>query len=874
LFKRRSGITHDDVCALASLHVPAVVGEEVHVLQIPDGQTASGGNFWARGVCVSSVGEGASTTFSVQPLVITGRGRRACSPEKDVPAARIRDARSIICTLHDTRVAAKLEDDMFAGACPGPRERGGWERTSAERSEITATFVRSKSVVAVADGGGNTARTGVRWMLKQGIPTLLKRLNKLLLKAGQTPSSESHFRAIVGGREYTKLTAEKCCCATCRDLGFVVYELLREVVVDLCAIMPGDTTKLSRRLIDDIDAEERFRAGEYRTHLKEESSCDRHCLRNLLSAENEPEFRVNCTHGRSDGRVLDEPKTMEQRAKPRKVQSSAWQDECSICYASYEDNASRLLCCENCPRVAHKRCILEHHADLGDSSAPWTCFDCASDKSRLQHDERCVQCEKNDSLISDLLALVEVARASVSGASASEQHQVCDWAGATVQKSALDLASYHGHIARDVNQGMFQAFLTSILRWDSYTTIYDYWAKQSDRRHMTATCEGQANIGTSCSGRCFTFLNPSQETRGKYPDVPWSTFPPAPSREGASEQGGPALCRVFHRAFSDSSTQDPHDTAATLLVEERDFRASSPWLTNNIGDMSDNASNYKSTSPALYNVNSPFANVKCFSVEGEGKDGVDRDNGSEQQKLRAHVDAGGNLTCATEYVSVCNARRHKGSVNARVEIDKSHDLSPDEKKQRKAIEGIGYMQFYSCPFGGDLTLWELFSRSLSVERGTLVGYGPGRVITHETLRKNHLLDRHSLPYNAAVITYADQSSLAEGEDLRLNPASLRSKAEKKAALAAGEVQKAEAAETRTARVEEKEAKLLETFNMRRSSKCLKCNALFRSEKALAMHLLRGCGRSGARVQRRLAHDAGTIKARVKVRKQDFEEAGF
>jgi hypothetical protein len=74
-------------------------------------------------------------------------------------------------------------------------------------------------------------------MVKEGIPTLLKRPNKALVKAGQTPSSDSHFRALVGGREYTKLTAEKCCCATCRDLGFIVYEMLRQVVRDLSFVV-------------------------------------------------------------------------------------------------------------------------------------------------------------------------------------------------------------------------------------------------------------------------------------------------------------------------------------------------------------------------------------------------------------------------------------------------------------------------------------------------------------------------------------------------------------------------------------------------------------------------------------------------------------
>jgi hypothetical protein len=347
LFKQGSGLTHADVRALASRELPVVVGDEVLVLQIPEGHTAPGGNFWARGVCVRSVDDGASTTFCVQPLVITGHGRRACFPEKDVEAARIRHAHSVICTEQHARQASGLGQDRFPGARADQIQHEElWTRTTAQRNDITAKFIRDKSVVAMADGGASTARAGVKWMLKEGIPTLLERLNKLLVEAGQTPSSEAHFRALVGGREYTKLTAEKCCCATCRDLGFVVYEVLREVVRDLCAIASNklDTKKLEGRLIDEINAEERFRAGAFRAHLKEASPCDRHCLRYLLTSENEPEFHVDCTHGRSDERVLDEPPTMEESAGPGEVESSAWEDECCFCYASYEENTALLTC--------------------------------------------------------------------------------------------------------------------------------------------------------------------------------------------------------------------------------------------------------------------------------------------------------------------------------------------------------------------------------------------------------------------------------------------------------------------------------------------------------------------------------------------------
>jgi hypothetical protein len=177
------------------------------------------------------------------------------------------------------------------------------------------------------------------------------------------------------------------------------------------------------------------------------------------------------------------------------------------------------------------------------------------------------------------------------------------------------------------------------------------------------------------------------------------------------------------------------------------------------------------------------------------------------------------------------------------------------------------MQFYSCPCGGDLVLFELFLRSLSIERGTLVGYGPGRVITRETLLTKYLLDRHSLPLEVAVLTH-DASSLAEGEDPVSNPAPLLSRVEKSAARAAGAVQKAEVAETQTKLVREKQAQVSATYNCARE-KCPNCQAAFMSKKRLARHLSNGRGRAGARVQRRNEQDAGTTRARIDVRKQDY-----
>ena len=107
-------------------------------------------------------------------------------------------------------------------------------------------------------------------------------------------------RRQVGGKQYSQLKADTCCCASCRDLGFVGYELLRQILRDILA----PTSLLAKKLLAAVDEEERYRAGEFLTHLKEEDPCASHCLRHTLSSYNNTAYRCDCTHVRANGRVL------------------------------------------------------------------------------------------------------------------------------------------------------------------------------------------------------------------------------------------------------------------------------------------------------------------------------------------------------------------------------------------------------------------------------------------------------------------------------------------------------------------------------------------------------------------------------------------
>ena len=173
----------------------------------------------------------------------------------------------------------------------------------------------------------------------------------------------------------------------------------------------------------------------------------------------------------------------------------------------------------------------------------------------------------------------------------------------------------------------------------------------------------------------ITYRNPELDIRARFPDVPWESYPDPPSARG------PEYCRDFVRQWSDSCTQDSFDTAAELLALQVEFMRSHPWLSENVGEISDGASNYLSTSPLIYSLLNPYTQVKATSVEGEGKDSADGDNARQQQVIsqaRAQTD----LTYTVPYMKVCNVRRARngGAQNTRAELDRELAMSKEEKK--------------------------------------------------------------------------------------------------------------------------------------------------------------------------------------------------
>lgn len=667
-------------------------------------------------------------------------------------------------------------------------------------------------------------------------------------------------------------TPDLCCCAACRDLGFVGYELLRQIVRDVVPFITFETAAQMRSFMSDliarIDEEERYRAGEQISHLKEEDACDRHCLGLLCAPFNNANFRCDCEHGRHDGQQLPVPPTMEQQNPQRALSARDWQEECYICYAedAGDDDNSRLLTCRSCSRVAHKKCVKLNGNDV-PVEAEWTCQMCVLEHDRLQHDSRCLKCEMHDYLIDDLASVCTLALFDAEKAQKSTD--AATWGAACLESVVPDLEAYHAHMARDANQNMFQPWCFSMVEGDVYgvTDLYDFWAKQPAQKTKTSTCEGMANKGVSVHGRMYTYANPPQWLRDDHPDVRWDKYPSPP------EKDGPALVREFRRSWSDSSTQDSYDTAATILVEDKEFYSMHPWIKTAYGSMSDGASNYQSTSSLIYSLKNKWWTVKCTSVEGMGKDGVDANNGREQPVLR-QARATEDLTYTKEYVHACNARRPPGNLNASVTTNRSYIMTPDEKRRMNAFDDVNAMKLRRrrAPFPDrSLVVWELFSKRLSERAGKAVGYGRGRVITEATIDEKHSGAAHRLPDDCAKLSFVEAGALPFGQVSQTNPVGILSKTQKKSALAIANAVKAHSVEEKAAAVTAKEAKVTATYNQK-VIVCPKCDRKFKGPTWFAKHTANGCGRfHAARLERKRVHDAGTVRSLVKHHDDDLAD---
>jgi len=86
------------------------------------------------------------------------------------------------------------------------------------------------------DGSFANSSKGIRYRLKAHRFSLWKRLVREMEVARLKPCSWGYFYLRTSTNQYELLTADNCCCGTCRDLGFYNYKEVRYHAVS-CRVM-------------------------------------------------------------------------------------------------------------------------------------------------------------------------------------------------------------------------------------------------------------------------------------------------------------------------------------------------------------------------------------------------------------------------------------------------------------------------------------------------------------------------------------------------------------------------------------------------------------------------------------------------------------
>jgi hypothetical protein len=111
----------------------------------------------------------------------------------------IRHCDDPFCSSYAVKTAKKHGLAFYPGA-PVSAFTNNLPRTVGKRAEVTATFLRCADAVAQPDGGLNTGRKGVKWLLKEKPALLVRNLNTLLEAMGEKPIDPGHLYRLVGTR--------------------------------------------------------------------------------------------------------------------------------------------------------------------------------------------------------------------------------------------------------------------------------------------------------------------------------------------------------------------------------------------------------------------------------------------------------------------------------------------------------------------------------------------------------------------------------------------------------------------------------------------------------------------------------------------------
>ena len=125
-------------------------------------------------------------------------GSMSC-PVCGVTRNDVRHCDDPFCTMYAVNQAAMHGIGLCPGA-PAPAIVNNLPRTVGQNAETCATFLRSADAVARPDGGMNTAKKGVKYLLKEKPAVLLRNLNAQRAAVGIKPYPRKHFYRLVGVR--------------------------------------------------------------------------------------------------------------------------------------------------------------------------------------------------------------------------------------------------------------------------------------------------------------------------------------------------------------------------------------------------------------------------------------------------------------------------------------------------------------------------------------------------------------------------------------------------------------------------------------------------------------------------------------------------
>ena len=796
-------LTDAQVASLCSLTHPVKVGDVVIVsgTGAHDGATRKHMKVAALNL----------DTASLSPLV----GTQACPFE--VPHAQYRSLHDVMCTSHQIHEAKIHALKTFPGAKVTPviTRTGGIDPV---RATFVAGFLRDPTVVEVVEASLSKAKR-IKWRLKQRPWPLWKRLVNRMENEGLKPVSWGHFWGLVANGEYELQTADNCCCGTCRDLGYRNYSDLRDIIqtlrVSIEAASDGRVTAQVADLLARVKKEEDFRKGSFISHLSDSSPVGAHCLTMLLSSSVDRRFRKSCSHGRSDGRVVPPPETMEQMLG-RKPKSGDWNDACEICCdkKGVKEETGNVFKCSHCNIVAHKVCIERSHWDLPSSKADsWTCAECVREIDDCQHDSSCDSCNEAEFILADVQRLIEVLRSveheppatevlgtqkakggskapvveSPKGCGGGVEALASEILASRLEQFASKQQQYISHLIRDRNQSCFKGLTEETLTLHGFYVLMDYWAKFNSRKADVACCEGN-QIGISTHGMMFIYLNPSVAERAEidreHGPQQWERFGPA-----RDEAGGLRFLEENFNVFCDDAKQGTFHTQSEVEATIRAFLAGRPWLDRSrcAFVQSDNASNYRDPTTEVM---CRSIGVRCFSEAGMGKDEGDANAGVIKGLFASKLDEGHDLECAGDLFRHATGFKVKGERYGILKVDRRYERRVSGRVSMPHISNYGLWTLDESTITFYESLDVASSRESMLRGGKAVGFGEGVKLTIAEFNMKHSTQ---LSVTGATLDLTDDSNVKQRRSREEKFSARNAQEQKKASKALAIQDKAAAA---------------------------------------------------------------------------------